>query len=473
MKIIWVFALLLFITAGCQLGPKYHSPNPPTPEDWKNPYEESSELPYVCYWWEVFQEETLNDLEEQAVANNPDLFFAMARIDEALAIAGISRADLYPQLNFEPNFDYFNLHTKATFPKNVQNALPFLANFPKHHHFEPSLYNLPLMVNYEVDLWGKYRSIYDSALRNVEAQQQAYQTAMLTLTSELASTYFNARTLDATIDYLTAILETRRKNLKLSQSRFEKGLINYLYVTNDQVSFSNAESDYYAALGLRGLQENMIAALIGIPASDFHLEPMPLKDPPPVIPAGVPSTILLRRPDIAQAERTMASEHSLIGAAYASFFPSLDLTGALGFLSLDFPQFFKFMARYWDVGAAVDQTVFDGLRKYENYEATWARFREASSSYKKQVLTAFREVEDALDNLEFQTKQSISLKMSFEASAQTAKLARRRYDEGLTNYIEVIDDERTELDAGLNYYNILGLRYQSTIQLIKALGGGW
>lgn len=473
MKNIIPLIFLLVSLVGCQLGPKYQIPLTPTPEEWKNPYVEENVLPDVCNWWEVFQEETLNDLENQAVANNPDLFYAMARIDEALAVAGITRADLYPQLNFGPNFDYFNLRPTTTFSKNIQKEFPSLAKLPKHNHFEPFFYDLPLLVNYEVDLWGKYRNAYDAALRNVEAQRQAYLTALLTLTSELANSYFNARTLDTVIDYLEGILETRRKNLKLSQSRFEKGLINYITVTNDQVSLTNTEADYYEAVELRGLQENMIAALIGIPASDFYLAHMPLKDPPPVIPAGIPSTVLLRRPDIAQAERTMASENALIGVAFASFFPSLDLTGAFGFFSLDLQHFFKFMARYWDVGASSDQTIFDGLRKYENYEASWARFREADSNYKKQVLTAFKEVEDALNKLEFQTKQSNSLKMSFEVSGQTTKLARQRFDEGLVNYIEVVDDERLELNAGLEYYTVLGLRYQSTIQLIKALGGGW
>ncbi len=466
-------ALLIFITilaAGCQLGPKYHPPCTAAPEEWKNNFqEETTSLPIVCNWWEVFQDETLNELEELAVANNPDLFLAIARIEEAWANAGISRADLFPQLNFNPSAQSLDVRARI----NPSQGNPLLNNLPRRNHFDPSFYNLPLFVNYELDLWGKYRSAYDSALRNVEAQQQAYQTALLTLTSDLASSYYNARSLDAVIDYLAAMLETYRKNLELDQSRFEKGLITYLNVINDQVALTNAESEYYDALRSRGLQENMIAALIGIPASDFCLAHMPLKDSPPIIPTGIPSTMLLRRPDVAQAERERASDHALIGVAYASFFPSLDLTGTVGFISLDLQDFVKVMARYGGLGASVNQTVFDGLRKYENYEAAWARFKEADSAYKQQVLIAFKEVEDALNNLEFQEKQSDSLQKSFEASAEATRLARRRYNEGVTNYIEVIVDERTELNAGVNYYEILGLRHQSTIQFIKALGGGW
>ena len=252
--------------------------------------------------------------------------------------------------------------------------MPALGTLKTNHDGFVSLYDTPFLVNYELDLWGKYRSVYQSSLRNVEAQEQAYRSALLTLTTDLASSYFNVRTLDMTSDFLAATLENRRKNLELSQSRFDKGLIGYIDVTNDQVALTNAEADYDESIRLRNLQENRIAALIGIPASVFHLEHMPLEDQPPAIPAGIPSTVLLRRPDVIQAERQMASEHALIGAAYASF-SSLSLTGALGFLSLDVQQLFRYMTRYWEVGASGNQTIFDGWRKYENYEASWARFR--------------------------------------------------------------------------------------------------
>lgn len=223
----------------------------------------------------------------------------------------------------------------------------------------------------------------------------------------------------------------------------------------------------------RTLLENMLATLIGMPASQFCIVNNPLLQIPPQIPAGVPTDILLRRPDLAKAERAAASEHALIGAAYASFFPSLSLSGTLGFLSPDLKNFMKWRSRFWQMAANSNETVFDGGKNCGNLEAAWARFKQASADYQQQVLTAFQEVEDALNNLEFQAKQYNNLQTAVNAARTTSRLSHQRYKQGLINYLEVVDSDRSQLDAELNLLNILGLRYNSTVQLIKALGGSW
>jgi outer membrane protein, multidrug efflux system len=468
-----LLVLFLIFLTGCQLGPKYHPPCVKAPAVWKHPIAQGTLFPQVQNWWEVFQDEQLNSLEQQAVACNPELFGAIARIEEALAIAGISRADLFPQLNFAPDYTAFHFKSDIDFSQNVKKALPSLPSLTKDRFWWLTIYNIPLILAYEVDLWGKFRSAHKAACRNVEAQKQAYGSLLLTLTSSLASSYYKLRALDATLAHLEGIIETYKANLILSSSSFEKGLVDYINVANDETALANANAIYYEALALRGIQENMIAAFIGIPAPDFHLEPIPLSSPPPTIPPGIPSEILLRRPDLAEAERQMAAQHALIGAAYASFFPSINLTAALGIFNFDLRRFVDFTAKYLSAGVFADQTIFDGLRKFENYKASWARFWGAESSYQKLVLAAFREVEDALNNIECQTNAIGSLKLAFEASAERARLACHRNAEGLVNRVEVIDDERAQLTAGLNYTVVLGLLYQSTIQLIKALGGGW
>jgi outer membrane protein, multidrug efflux system len=337
--------LLLLFSMGCRVGPRYDPPCPPVPQNWKNPTHENAFLSDVGCWWEVFDDGRLNALEIQAVMNNPTIHLALARIEEAWALAGIRRADLFPQLNIQPSFTNTGQLFELFLPQGTQVTIP--SPIFRVHLLQ---YALPLNLSYEVDLWGKYRSQYESAYQNAQAEEEAYRATILSLTAELASTYFNLRAYDTLANILQRTLENRQSDYNLIKSRFEKGLVNYLDVSNASLEVSNTESDYDDALKQRGIQENMIATLVGTPASELRLEPMPLLEAPPFIPAGIPSTVLLRRPDIAQAERTMASDNSQIRAAYADFFPSLSLTGTLGFLSPDVRQFLRWISRYWALG---------------------------------------------------------------------------------------------------------------------------
>lgn len=464
------YLLFFAVLVSCNVGPRYVPPCVEVPEEWKNRSEDCASMPFVCNWWEIFQDETLNSLAEQAVEHNPTLDVALYSIEQAWAIAGISRSALFPHLDLDPSYNNYGELFKIFLPGNL--PIPGLKNIApfRIHQLQ---YTLPLMLSYEVDLWGQYRNHYLSDLRNVEAQEDAYRAALLSLTSNLASSYFNLRALDARVELLFATIDQRRKEYELNLSRHNKGLSNYSDVVNASLELTNAESDYYDSVRQRGLLEDMIGALIGVPASNFILPSMPLREDPPVIPAGIPSHVVMRRPDIAEAERQMAAQHALVGAAYASFFPSFQLTGILGYLSPDFRQFLSTKSRYWSMGANVGQTVFDAGSKYSNLQAAWARFDEASGTYKQQVLTAFQEVEDALNNLEQQAKQAVSLKSSSQSAETAVKLSRHRYRSGLANYIEVVVNEQNELTAQQLYINLLGQRYISTVQLIKALGGSW
>lgn len=473
--------LLLLASTGCNVAPRYKRPWTEAPKEWKHHSDESSEceescpepLPDQCFWWEIFQDPTLETLELQALYNNPTLYVALARIEEAWAIVGISRADLYPQLGLNPNYTdtgtLFKFYTPGglVFP----GVDPGLLTTPFRIH--QMQYVLPLNISYELDLWGKYRNQVDSAYRHAQAQIEAYHAAMLSVTTNVASFYFNLRFLDATIDLLEETIAARRKTYELAKSRYEKGLTNYTDLASATLELANTESQYYDTKRQRGLQENALATLIGTTASELTLESMPLAQVPPNVPVGIPSEILLQRPDIAELEREMASEHALVGVAYTSFFPSFSLTGALGFSSPTFKDFLTWKSRLWAIGASVFQTVLDGGRKGSDLEAAWARFDQANGNYKQQVLVAFQEVEDALNDLEFQKLQSDSLQVSVESATKLLALSMNRYQKGLANYIEVVTNERSEIQAKVNYITILGARYQATIQLIRALGGSW
>ncbi len=468
------FALLLLL-CGCQVGPHYKEPCVETPNNWKAPAEIQDEAPCpdICYWWEIFQDPTLNGLEELAIQNNPNLFVAMARINEAWANAGINRANLYPQYTLNPSYANTGMLFKIYLPPGVVFPVPDPTVFQKPFRIHQMQYTLPVNVNYEIDLWGKNQSAFKSAVYNAYAQEEAYRVSLLSLTTTLASSYFNLRTLDATIILLEKTLQNRRKAQELAQTRFEKGLRNYSDVASFSLEFSNTESDLQDALRQRTVQENTIATLIGIPAPVFQLERNPLTEQPPAIPAGIPSTVLENRPDIAEAERTMAAEHAQINVAYASYFPSFSLTGTLGYLSPTFKDFLTWKSRLWALGVSIAQILFDGGRTDSTVDASWARFAQATGAYQQQVLTAFEEVEDALNNLEYQKKQYDSLKHSVDDAERLVQISGRQFQQGLINYNDVVINERSELSAQSYYVNILGVRYQSTIQLIKALGGTW
>lgn len=466
-----IFVLFLATLSGCRLGPRYNPPLPEAPAEWKAAHADPDPIPEVCNWWEVFEDPILCYLEEQAVSNNPNLYVALQRVEEARAQAGVSKADLYPQFNLNPNAT----NTVTLFKIYGLQDFPFLSTtkIPSVIRVHEAQYNFPFNLNYEVDLWGKIRGQYESAYFNAEAEAWGYYSSLLSLTSDLANSYFLMRSLDAQIDLLEQNVKDRQTNLALTQSRYSKGLSPLIDVTEAELALTNTESTYLDTVRQRNLQENIIATLIGVPASDFTLEHNPLTDLPPEIPPGVPSTILLKRPDIAQAERHMESEHVLIGSAYASLLPSLSLTASYGYSSPDLKEFLTTKSRYWSYGENIMQTLFDGFRKLENINIAKTRYREALGSYFQTVLTAFQEVEDSLNNLEYQARQIETLQKSVEAAKKTVELSNRRYKQGLINYFEVVTNQRTELETEQTYISLIGLQYQSTVQLIKAIGGEW
>ena len=470
----YVILCLLILCMGCRLGPKYQLPPTETPENWKNEAEECcKETPcFTGLWWEVFGDCILDGLEASALLNNPNLFAALDRVAQARAIAGVNRAALYPQVTLNPSYSNQGLLFKIYLPSGA-SLLPGATDLETPFRIHQLQYTLPFTMNYELDLWGKLAGQYDSAYYNAEAQGENYQTALLTLTADVASTYFQIRSLDAQIDCLLRNVEWLRKNEKLVQGRFDKGLVNYQDVVGAMQQLASTEGTYYDAMRQRALQEDVLATLIGMPASEFHLEANPIAGAPPCIPPGLPGQVLEQRPDIAAAERNMASEQALIGVAYASFLPSIQLTGLLGYSSPVLSEFLHWKSRLWSMAANAAQSIFDAGRNLSNLNLAYAVFNESSHDYQQAVLKAFQEVEDALANLEFQEKEYVSYNRASDAATKRIQLSNRRYLQGLTSYLEVIDSERTGIQAELSVIGALAARYISTVQLIKAIGGSW
>lgn len=459
---------LLFST-GCHVGPDYLPPTVEVPEDWKAEEQSATALPPVDQWWEIFDDPQLNELEALAIENSPNLFVALQKVLEARAIAGVSASALYPQLNLNPTYYSVGALIKSLFPSGTI-APPTLPRFFRIHEL---IYLFPLLLTYEVDLWGKLRGQLASDIYHAEAEEEALRTTWLTLTAEVASTYFNLRALDAQVELLGATVESRRKGFNLNASRNKNGVAAYYDVSNAELQLASTESTYYDNVRQRNNLENALAVLIGVPASEFCFPANPLIGTPPVVPAGIPCSVLTQRPDVAQAEREMASQHALIGVAYASFLPSLKLTDAIGYESPNFKDFMRWRGRFWAIGVSFSQFVFDGGNRCANLEIAWARYQEAVGNYRQTVLVAFQEVEDALNDIEWHAKQANSLEKAVAAAKTTSRLSNDRYRNGVSGYLEVVDSEQQELSIEQTYINVLSQRFQSTINLIKALGGYW
>lgn len=454
----------LILVAGCQVGPPYEPPVTIVPEEWKNEEATPPAAPNVCYWWEIFHDCQLNELEEQAIANNYDLYAAFQRVIQARAMAGVVASALYPQLTVGPSYD-----NQAILQK-IFIAKPPIPPVLREHQITNLL---PLNLSYELDLWGELLSSYQSAAAYADAQAELFNTLLLVLTTDLATSYFRLKTIDREIDLYISTIKTRKTAVEITQARYEGRLVNYSDVSRAKLDLSNVEADYYEARRLREVEINRIAVLIGTAASDFGLAHSPLDGDPPSVPASMPSTVVQQRPDIAQAERERASQHALVRVAYANFFPTITLTGTLGYSSPDLQHFLKWKSRLWSLGASALQTAFDGGRTDYNLMAAWAQFYAADAEYKQQVLQAFEEVEDALSDIQMLIKESEYLFESVRAAKTTAQIAQDRYFQGVTFYLDVMDSQRDELNSERDYISLQGRRYAATIQLVKAIGGTW
>jgi multidrug efflux system outer membrane protein len=461
----YLLGLILF--AGCQLGPRYEVPCSPMAEGWKGESEQAA-APEVENWWDVFEDENLAALERQVIECNPNLYAALQKVLEARGVAGIAKSQLYPQASLQPSYnDAGELIQLYGVPPGV---FPALKPIVRAHEM---IYEMPLDMSYQVDIWERYYGQYRAAKHYVEAEEDAFRATLLTLTADLASSYFNAHTLDTEIELMAELVDAMKALVQLREIRFKVGVDSKVDLLNAEQILGGLEAGYAELVRQRAQFENAIAVLIGASASQFTLEKSLIALEPPKIPAGLPSTLLIRRPDIAQAERMMASYHALIGVAYASFFPQLSLTGALGFLSPDLSNFLTWKGRLWDWGFQVFQTVFDGFRRLSTLDLSYAKYRESEGQYQNIVLTAFGEVETALSDIEQRGKEWVSLSRSNEAADESWHLYEDRFKAGVSNQLEVLQYKIDALGSKMNLVNNLGLRYQSTLQLIKAIGGAW
>lgn len=475
---VWLATML--VTAGCSLAPTYEKPDVSAPQAFKEekvsaplpPAEagnwktaEPSEDFTRGEWWRVFNDTTLNHLESQAQDANQNLVAAAARLKEARALNQSARSALFPTVD-------------AGFGSTRQRVSP-ASQFQSDsgQGASQTLWRAQTGISYEVDMFGRVANTVDAADAETQRSEALFHSVLLALQADVAQNYFALRELDAEIEVYNHAIELREQALKLVQQQYALGDISELDVARAESELATARSDAMTVQRLRATSEHSLAVLLGKTPAEFSMAANPLQPVNLRIPAGLPSSLLERRPDIAAAERSMAAANARIGVAKAAFFPSLTLTGTAGFESGSLSNLFKWSSRTFLLGplagTALNLPIFDGGLRKGNLAKARAEYEEDVANYRQQVLVAFREVEDNLSDLRVLEDQTRTQSQAVEASGRAAKVARAQYTEGDVIYLSVIDAERTALQSRRAAVQLQGAQAAATVNLIRALGGGW
>ena len=455
--IIGLFAVLL--VAGCMIGPDYEKPLIDSPAAWRIDATEAQDLSN-SEWWGQFDDQVLNELIEEALKHNKDLLIATARLDEFLGRYGVARADLFPQAGAE------GYAGRERISESVTPLGPSIDN-------PDNIYQAFLTATWEVDLWGRLRRATEAAQAELLSTEEARQIVIQTLVSSVALGYIDLLSLDRQLSTSQETAKTRKESLEIFTKRHLAGVISNL-------ELSQVKSEYYLALArvpelerAIGQRENALSILLG-------RDPAPIKRGGtiaelklPTAPAGLPSDLLTRRPDLRQAEQNLIAANARIGVARAAYFPTVSLTGFLGTSSRDVSDLFEGNSKAWNYAGNVTVPIFTAGRIKGEIEAAEAVQQQALVNYQQTIQNAFREVNDALidqdrtrETLDAQGQQVMALK-------DYAHLARLRYDEGYSSYLEVLDAERSLFNVDLTYTQTRADLFSAMVDLYKVMGGGW
>lgn len=459
-----LIAVVLALT-GCTVGPKYAKPAAPAPPDyqevppdWKTA--QPSDQIAKGKWWEIFQDPQLNGLEEQINVSNQTLKAAQMQFEQARAVVRINRADLYPTVTAGVNVAGEHLS------QNRPNGS--LATTNSYTDLQ-----LPVDVSYELDVWGRVRKTVEAARENAQATAADLESVNLSLHADLASDYFALRTLDAEIDLLNSTVDAYQKALDLTQNRYNGGIASQVDVAQAQTQLETTRAQAVDLGVQRAAYQHAIAVLVGQPAPTFTLPFTKLANTPPVVPPGVPSDLLERRPDIAATERRMAASNAEVGVARAAYFPNITLGASGGFESTSITTWFNGPSGFITGSASALVTVFDvGRRRAINDQAK-AAYAQAVANYQQTVLTSFQEVEDSLAALRILENEAQVQSAAVSAAEHSLALSTNRYKGGVANYLEVITAQSAALSDERAAVDIAGRRMAASVSLIKALGGGW
>jgi multidrug efflux system outer membrane protein len=449
--------------ASCMLGPDYTRPTVATPEAWRNGTSSTDTASLANLpWWELFSDEELRSYLKAALQANHDLRIAVTRVDQARARLGVTRAAEFPQLDGNGSFSRQRFSQVGTF---------FL---PPGQSAETDDFTLSTDASFELDVWGRLRRATEAAGADFLASEATRHTVVMTLVADVAVTYLRLRDLDLELEITRNTVAAREQSLGIVRDRYEAGLTSVLDVRQAEADLESTAAEIPDLERQITQSEDQLNVLLGRnPGAISRGKPLPAQTFPPEVPAGLPSALLERRPDIRQAEDTLIAANAEIGVAKAAFFPQIFLTGAFGVESVALSDLFTGPARTWQFGPSVTLPIFHGGRNRANLQLAEAQQQEAVARYEQTIQQAFREAEDALIAHRKARETLVARREAVESSREALSVAELRYTSGLTSYLAVLDTQRTLFAAEIAESRTLLAQLVAVVQLYRALGGGW
>ncbi|HUK65865.1 MAG TPA: efflux transporter outer membrane subunit [Anaeromyxobacteraceae bacterium] len=461
-----LFGWALAFGVSCAAGPNYTKPTAPAPRTWEvtAPWREAKPRDAIprTAWWSLFHDDDLQELETELLAANQSFKVSLANLDRARASAAVQNAGLFPTLSVDPVVG----RERYSANRPTGTTAPFAS-------ITQGNYDLPFTASYEVDLFGNRRRSIEAAQASYQASAADLENARLVLTAELAADYFTLRQNDTQIALLNRTVLALQRGLDLVKSRHAGGLASGLDVAEEETLLDTTRTQATLLLQQRKQFEDAIAVLVGKPAPDFHLPPRELAADPPDIDIALPSDILERRPDIAEAERQMAAANAQVGIAMAAYYPSLTLYGQGGWNSTSISNLLNAASAFWTIAANVAEDIFTGGARAAQVRYSRAGYEGAVANYRATVLNAFREVQDNITGLEVLDAARKSQAEAVASSRRQLDIATSRYVGGVVNYLDVVNAQQVLLNNEQQAAVIQGQRLVTSVLLVKTLGGGW
>jgi NodT family efflux transporter outer membrane factor (OMF) lipoprotein len=458
--------VLCLCLGACNTAPTLKAPDVPTAAAYKEALDWARAQPADTLargpWWTFYGDPQLNALEDQLLANSPDLSAALARYQQARASTDQVRAGQYPTLTASGNLQR----------DQQSQARPLRVLGPTSPDQYDS-YTVGVDLEYEFDLWGRVSNQVAASNYALQGAQTDLESARLSLQAQLADTYIALRGLDRDAALLTQTVDNYKKALDLTNTRHNAGIASGLDVARAQTQLESSRSQLQQSSAQRAVLEHAIAALVGNSASSFSLTPQAIELALPEVPPGVPSTLLQRRPDIAGAQRRMVSANASLGVANAAFFPTVTLSALAGYQTSDIENFLRAPNMYWAIGPSLFLTLFDAGKRQAEIDRVQAVLGENAARYRSLVLSAFQQVEDNLALLGRYRAASESEQAATVAAQKALELATNRYREGSANYLEVVAAQSAALQSERSALELSTRQRRASVQLIKSLGGGW
>jgi outer membrane protein, multidrug efflux system len=460
--VLWIATVISF---GCKVGPTYVRPAVDQPGSFRSEPSDTATPRIPQEWWRLYNDSELDQLIASAHASNQILKQAAAAVDQARALTRVARSYLYPSIALNPYF--LRQRLSGTRHSSITGeAVPNRAIIND--------WLIPIDLSYEIDVWGRVRRSLESARAQAAVSADDLALVQLTVETDVTQDYYTLRSLDAQIQILTQTVEAYREQVRLISAQLKNGLVSPIVLSQAQAQFESTVAQLADTQRARADQEHALAILCGSPAPSFAIEPVPAYEPsPPVVLPGLPAQLLTRRPDVAAAEQSVVAANARIGAAIASLYPTFSLTSSAGYESADPSKIFNWQSSIAAIEPAVTVPIFEGGRLKANVAAARAVYRQSVATYVNQVLAAYADVEDALTDLHALSDELVSLRAAVSASKDYLRFARVQYQNGLVDYLTVIDAERTLLSNQLLLAQTVNLQVGAGIHVIRALGGGW